>query len=46
MLLQRRHIQIQAIKAIGKESNTLEEVEAGMIHSPESVYTEYPDATR
>jgi len=28
---------------IGRESNRLEEIEAGVIHSPESVYTEYPD---
>ena len=29
-----------------KESNRLEEMEAGVIHSPESVYTEYPDPRR
>ena len=26
--------------------NRLEEIEAGVIHSPESVYTEYPDPRR
>jgi hypothetical protein len=31
---------------IGKESNSLEDVEAGMIHSAESVYTEYCDPKR
>jgi hypothetical protein len=45
-LLQRRHIQIDGIKYIGKESNYLEEVEAGLIHSSENVYTEYPDPRR
>jgi len=45
-LLQRRHAQIGHIKYIGKESNSLEEVEAGPIPSPENVYTEYPDPRR
>jgi hypothetical protein len=45
-LLQRRHIQIAGITYIGKESNRLEEVEAGTIHSEGDVYTEYPDARR
>lgn len=44
--LQRRHIQIDQIKYIGKESNSLEEVESGLIHSAENVYTEYPDPRR
>jgi hypothetical protein len=46
-LLQRRHIQIDQIKPIGKESNNLEEVESGLEHSAQNVYTEYPtdDAT-
>ena len=42
-LLQRRHVRIEQIKYIGKESNLLEDVESGMIHSAQSVYTEYPD---
>jgi hypothetical protein len=45
-LLQRRHIQVHQIKYIGKESNSLEEVDAGLIHSAESAYTEYPDPRR
>jgi hypothetical protein len=45
-LLQRRHIQIDGIKYIGKESNSLEEVDAGLFHSPENVYTEYVDPKR
>jgi hypothetical protein len=31
---------------IGKESNNLEEMEEGTIHSVQSVYTEYPDPRR
>ncbi len=42
-LLQRRHVRIDTITPIGKESNSLEEVEAGMIHSAENVYTVYTD---
>lgn len=45
-LLQRRHVRIKGFKFIGKESNKLEEVEAGMVHDPDSVYTEYPDKRR
>jgi hypothetical protein len=45
-LLQRRHVRIDQIKYIGKESNSLEEVDAGLIHSPENVYTEYLDRRR
>jgi hypothetical protein len=45
-LLQRRHVRIDQIKYIGKESNSLEEVEAGLHHSPENVYTEYLDLRR
>jgi hypothetical protein len=43
---QRRHIQIELIKYIGKESNSLEDVESGLVHAEESVYTEYPDPLR
>jgi len=42
-LLQRRHISVGEIIPIGKESNSLEEVEAGLIHSEENVYTVYFD---
>jgi hypothetical protein len=45
-LLQRRHVRIEQVKYVGKESNSLEEVEAGLIHSAENVYTEYPDRRR
>jgi hypothetical protein len=45
-LLQRRHIRIDQIKYIGKESNHLEAVDAGLIHSEQNVYTEYADPRR
>ncbi len=45
-LLRRQHVRVERIIYIGKESNRLEETEAGIIHSPESVYTEYPDPSR
>jgi hypothetical protein len=45
-LLQRRHVRIDQIKYVGKESNSLEDVEAGLIHSAESVYTLYSDPRR
>ena len=45
-LLQRRLVRIDGFRFIGKESNKLEEVEAGMLHDPQSVYTEYPDKRR
>jgi hypothetical protein len=45
-LLQRRQIQIEQIKYIGKESNSLEHVESGLIHSAQNVHTEYPDPRR
>jgi hypothetical protein len=45
-LLYRRHVQIDLVKYIGKESNSLEDVESGLIHSAENVYTEYSDSQR
>jgi hypothetical protein len=45
-LLQRRHIKIDQIKCIGKESNSLENVDEGMVHSEKNVYTEYADPKR
>jgi len=45
-LLHRRHVRVERIVYIGRESNRIEEIEAGVIHSPESVYTEYPDPHR
>ena len=45
-LLQRRHVGIELIRYIGKESNRMEEVDAGTIHSGEEIYTEYIDPRR
>jgi hypothetical protein len=45
-LLQRRHVKIDQIKFIGKESNSLENVDEGMVHSDQDVYTEYADPRR
>jgi len=45
-LLQRRHIKIDLIKCIGKESNSLENVDEGLEHSEKNVYTEYADPKR
>ncbi len=45
-LLQRRHVKIDQIKCIGKESNSLENVDEGMVHSEQNVYTEYADPKR
>jgi hypothetical protein len=45
-LLQRRHVRIDQIKYIGKESNSMEEVEAGLEHSADNVYTIYTDSRR
>ena len=45
-LLQRRHVRIDLIRYIGKESNNLEDVEAGLVHAVDNVYTEYTDPRR
>jgi hypothetical protein len=45
-LLQQRHIRVARIVYIGRESNRLEDVDAGTMHLAESVYTEYPDSRR
>ena len=45
-LLRRRHVRIDQIERIGKESNILEDVESGLIHSAQDVYTEYIDPRR
>jgi hypothetical protein len=45
-LLYRRHVSIDGIKYIGKESNSLEDVESGLVHDQRNVYTEYPDQRR
>jgi hypothetical protein len=34
---------VAALKYIGKESNKLEDVESGLVHATDSVYTQYPD---
>jgi len=45
-LLQRRPVRIASVTYIGTESNGLEEVEAGLVHSAESVDTVYTDPRR
>ena len=40
-ILERRHVKIDQIKCIGKESNSLEDADAGLLHSEKSAYTEY-----
>jgi hypothetical protein len=45
-LLRRRHVRIDLITTIGKESNNLEEVQAGLVHDEQTVYTEYDDPRR
>ena len=45
-MLQRRHVKIDLIKCIGKESNSLENVEEGLVHSERNVYTVYDDPKR
>lgn len=45
-MLQRRHVRIDQIKYIGKESNNLEEIESGLIHSAKDIYTEYQNLRR
>jgi hypothetical protein len=45
-LLGRRHIMLDGIMYIGKESNNLEDVEAETTTDAADVYTEYPDSKR
>jgi hypothetical protein len=45
-LLQRRHVRIGLLTNIGKESNSLEEVQAGFVHDEQDVYTTYDDPRR
>jgi hypothetical protein len=40
-LLRRRPVTAAYVTHVGKESNRLEAVEAGLVHDPEEVYTEY-----
>jgi hypothetical protein len=45
-LLQRRHVRVDSITPIGKESNSLEDVQAGLVHDEQNVYTIYTDRRR
>jgi hypothetical protein len=45
-LLQRRLVRIDHITPIGKESNSLEEVQARLLHDEQNVYTVYEDSRR
>ncbi len=47
-LLRRRQVRSvpDLVTYVGKESNRLEEVEAGLGHDPDEVYTQYPDPRR
>ena len=45
-LLQRRHVHVAQVIYIGRESNQLEAVEAGMTHDAAGMYTEYVDPQR
>jgi len=45
-LLGRRHVRIERIRTIGKESNSLEDVQSGVVQSEGSIYTEYVDPKR
>ena len=45
-LLQRRAVQIDRISYIRRESNKLEEVDAGLVQSADEVYPEYCDPSR
>jgi hypothetical protein len=42
-LLQRRSISVRYVTHVGKESNRLEEMNAGLVHDPDEVYTKYCD---
>jgi hypothetical protein len=42
-LLRRRPVTALYLTHVGKESNQLEEVEAGLVHDPNEIYTEYED---
>jgi hypothetical protein len=39
-LLQRRHVRLGALRCIGKESNAIEDVDAGLVHAATDVYPE------
>jgi hypothetical protein len=39
-------VRIDQVKCIGKESNSLDDVDAGLIHSEKNTYAEYADPKR
>jgi hypothetical protein len=45
-LLGRRHVRVGALRYIGKESNAIEDVDAGLVRAATDVYTDYPDTRR
>lgn len=45
-LLHRRHIRVEIVRFIGKESNQLEAVDAGLVHFDGEIYTEYVNRSR
>ena len=45
-LLQRRHVRMDHMIYIGRESNQLEDVEAGVVREGDGAYTEYEDPRR
>ena len=45
-LLHRRPVSIDHLIYIGRESNQLEDVEAGLVRAGDGAYTEYPDPRR
>jgi len=45
-LFRRRHVRMGVLRYIGKESNAIEDVDAGLVHAATDVYTEYPDPRR
>jgi hypothetical protein len=45
-LLQRRHVGVHRIRYVGKESNQIEEVDAGIVHDLDEVSLEYRDPRR
>jgi hypothetical protein len=45
-LLRRRHVRMGVLRYVGKESNALEDVDAGLIHAEADIYTEYSDPRR
>jgi hypothetical protein len=39
-------VHIERVRYIGKKSNSIEDVDAGLVHSAGTVYTEYADPSR